>query len=269
VHDNVFDLLPAQVEEVVAQEDTEEVDITGYTGRSQEERSESNSSVESTANEGEGDLEEDLPQVAMVQRSWIGGVPVGTRSGLKSSQREGVLKVRFSETPVMHWYIAERQGLREWERPVSAFRHAEVQRKVREALKAGRANVSKGHENPSGEEVDPYFILEEVSSSPTPVVAAVVSSQPQNPVSPREEAFLHSWFERESAPFVLAVVDSEGLKYQIPKTLREAKLSPQWPMWKQACIDELDSIDKHHTQKLVTRPPDKRVLPTLGSCSQN
>jgi hypothetical protein len=88
-----------------------------------------------------GDLEEDLPQVAVVQRGWIGGVPVGTRSGLKSSQREGVLKVRFSETPVMHWYIAEPQGLREWERPVSAFRHAEVMRKVREALKAGRAKV--------------------------------------------------------------------------------------------------------------------------------
>jgi transposase InsO family protein len=262
VHDNVFDLLPVHAEEVVAQEDTEEVDITGYTGRSQEERSESDSVVDSTVNEGEGDLEEDLPQVAVVQRGWIGGVPVGTRSGLKSSQREGVLKVRFSETPVMHWYIAERQGLREWERPVSAFRHAEVQRKVREALKAGRAKVSKGQENPSGEEVDPYFILEEVSSSPTPVVAGFVSSQPQNPVSPREEAFLHGWFERESAPFVLAVVDTEGLKYQIPKTLREAKLSPQWPMWKQACIDELDSIDKHHTQKLVTRPPDKRVLPT-------
>jgi hypothetical protein len=74
------------------------------------------------------------------------------------------------------------------------------------------------------------------------------------PRLPKSNTFLHSWFERESAPFVLSVVDSEGLKYQIPKTLREAKLSPQWPMWKQACIDELDSIDKHHTQKLVSRP---------------
>jgi hypothetical protein len=34
VHENVFDLLPAQLEEVV--EETEEVDVTGYTGRTQE-----------------------------------------------------------------------------------------------------------------------------------------------------------------------------------------------------------------------------------------
>jgi hypothetical protein len=33
-------------------------------------------------------------------------------------------------------------------------------------------------------------------------------------------------------------------------------------MWRQACIEELDSIDKHGTHKMVPRPPNKRVLPT-------
>jgi transposase InsO family protein len=268
VHENVFDLLPAQLEEVV--EETEEVDVTGYTGRTQEreERGEPDSTSTDWDSEEE-ETTESPPQVAHVQKGWIRGVPWGTRSGLKPPPREGVLKVSFSETPVTHWYVPEPESSRSWERPVSAFRPEVMRHKVKQRLRAGRKGVPSGS-GPSSRVVDdPYFVLEEVGSGSTVPLVSLVSGEASEPglhprfvASAREEAFLHSLFERESTPFVFAVVDSEGLKHQIPKTLREARLSPQWPMWRQACIDELDSIDKHGTHKMVPRPPDKRVLPT-------
>jgi hypothetical protein len=72
--------------------------------------------------------------------------------------------------------------------------------------------------------VDPYFILEEVSSSPTPVVAGKCYPHSHKILSlPGKRHSYIAGLSVKVRRLFLAVVDSEGLKYQIPKTLREAK----------------------------------------------
>jgi hypothetical protein len=86
--------------------------------------------------------------------------------------REGVLKVSFSETPVVHWYVSEPGEKKEWERPVSAFRPEVVRRRVKELLQEVRKSNSSVHQGHSQVPDDPNFILEEVGTdSAVPVVS--------------------------------------------------------------------------------------------------
>jgi hypothetical protein len=78
----------------------------------------------------------------------------------------------------------------------------------------------------------------------------------------RQEAFQQRLFERDSLQTVFAVVDSDGLQFQVPKTYRQAMLSPQRDQWHRACVEEINSFNEHETYEPVVRRPDMRVLPT-------
>jgi hypothetical protein len=105
-HANVFDALVEEGEEVDGPEDVE-VDVTGYTGRSEEEAVAHPESEEPTVwevDQSEDNGETDpLAHVCFIQRGWIGTAqpraPTARRVQL-GEQKEGLLKVRFEETPV-------------------------------------------------------------------------------------------------------------------------------------------------------------------------
>ena len=263
VHQNRFDVLPSE---------TVDVDVTGYTGKEHEGGSAGGTEPATDWDQNEV-FTDPVAEVCHIQRRWIGGIPSGRTSGIrvslrqKSSRPEGVLKVRFDEVPVVHWYVHVEEEMvpmqKAWYRPVSSMLSRVSPSVVQKTLQSGRkgATVLSVRKSSAGDA--PSVVSEEVSG----VFDSGEAAPPIPPVSryaggAREEAFLHRIFERESAPFVFAVMDTEGLKHQSPKTLREARLSPQWPQWQQACNDEVSSIEKHHTYSLVNRPPDKRVLPT-------
>ncbi|XP_075485322.1 uncharacterized protein LOC142525037 [Primulina tabacum] len=58
--------------------------------------------------------------------------------------------------------------------------------------------------------------------------------------------------------FALKVADL--LELEEPSSYNEAKMTKDWPKWKKAMNEELDSLDRNHTWTLVNRPKGKRVI---------
>lgn len=59
--------------------------------------------------------------------------------------------------------------------------------------------------------------------------------------------------------FVCSVIDAS----EIPKALREARLSPEWPSRDQAYLGNSARMTTHcHTYKTVDSPPTRTVIPT-------
>lgn len=172
-------------------------------------------------------------------------------------------------------YEPEQRGTRPWERPLTPngkwpLKSAVKMERERETVGAQATHVSDipGCTAP--------WILEEVGAesesergdAQTPgdaiVGAATGAGQRERYRGPgREEAYQQRVLNLEGSPRVYSTVDTEGFKFQSPRTLREARLSPRAEQWMQACNDELTSFDIHDMYEVVDRPPDVGVLPTL------
>jgi hypothetical protein len=50
-------------------------------------------------------------------------------------------------------------------------------------------------------------------------------------------------------------------KINVPSSLREAQMSPQWEYWKAAMQEEHDSLDAHEVMEFVPRPHGHKVIP--------
>jgi transposase InsO family protein len=276
-HANAFDALSEEGEEVTGEE---EVDVTGYTGRGETGMVGGSKGNDTTVwgEDQSGNLGEVDPiaRVCVVQRAWIGGPQPQVPGGVKREgpePKEGLLKVRFQDTPEVRVYERRPEGKRPWERPVSCKRKW----KLTPAAKVHRAWREGGHfvgtvRAPLGE--NGGHILEEITPGEdqwAPHTAGGWDSEDEMEVEGhlaqfrtggRQEAFQQRMFEQASHQTVFAVIDPEGLQFQVPKTFRQAMQSPQAEYWHRACIDELNSFNEHGTYETVVRRPGMRVLPT-------
>ena len=276
-HANAFEALSEEGDEVTGEE---EVDVTGYTGRGDPEVVEEQGKPDTTVwgEDQSGTLGEGDPfaQVCVVRREWIGSpqpqLPGGVKKG-SPEPKEGLLKVRFQDVPEVRVYERSPEGKRPWERPVSCKRKW----KLTPTAQVQKAWREKGHfvgtvRAPLGE--DGGHILEEVLPGvdqwahctaggwDSEDEMAVEDHLEQFRSGGRQEAFQQRMFERASHQTVFAVIDHEGLQFQVPKTFRQAMQSPQAEYWHRACVEELNSFDEHDTYETVVRRPGMRVLPT-------
>jgi hypothetical protein len=228
------------------------VDVTGYTGREQEV-----SEVDITG----------------VTTQWS---PEDTKShGVACTvtcEKEREPQVRFSEKVTQRTYTCRSpKRRRPWEKKVHRYERRRTQAKWR-AEKVGRSgflgeNVTDVPPKPE----DPEVLLARVNA------CLVEPAAPGEDVSDDEED-IDAWYnggnrkesydrrlfdQAATHPIAFTVTDGTGVAIRVPKTLAEAKKTPQWPYWDQACLDECDSIDKHGVKELVARPRNAPVLPAI------
>ena len=65
---------------------------------------------------------------------------------------------------------------------------------------------------------------------------------------------------RERVSMIRAYDVAEEKSVIIPKTVAEAKSTPEWPMWELAIMEELQSIKDNGTGILVPPPNDKNII---------
>jgi hypothetical protein len=247
-HRNSFE----QLADIPENGESESVDVTGYTGREQEV-----SEVDITG----------------VTTQWS---PEDTEShGVACTvtcEKEREPQVRFSEKVTQRTYTCRSpKRRRPWEKKVHRYERRRTRAKWR-AEKVGRSgflgeNVTDVPPKPE----DPEVLLARVNA------CLVEPTAPGEDVSDdeegidawynggnRKESYDRSLFDQAAThPIAFTVTDGTGVAIRVPKTLAEAKKTPQWPYRDQACLDECDSIDKHGVKELVARPRNAPVLPAI------
>jgi transposase InsO family protein len=247
-HRNSFEGLA----DVSEESESESVDVTGYTGR-----------------------EEEVSEVDITGLStqWS---PENTNSPgvvcAVTCEKKREPQVRFSEKVTQRTYSCRSpKRRRPWEKKVHRYERKLTQAKWR-AERVGRRgflgeNVTEAPPKPE----DPEVLLARVNA------CLVEPAAPGEDVSDdegdldawynggnRKESYDRSLFEQAAThPVAFTVTDGTGVAIRVPKTLAEAKKTPQWPYWDQACLDECDSIDKHGVKELVARPRNAPVLPAI------
>jgi hypothetical protein len=256
-----------------------EVDITGYTGRGDTSTDRPSSSQGVTVERaGEADNREHcdpLATVCTVQYNWIQAGMKRVSPKRSRSPSEGLHKVRFDETAnEVMTYEPEQTGSRPWERSVRVGGKWPLKPAVKVEREQERGGLQVASAVVAPEWMAPWVLEEVGTESGTTVEGAqapgeeVVGMEVDTEFRERywgrgrEEAFQQRLLNMEASPRVYSTVDVEGFKFQVPKNLREAKLSSQADQWMQACNEELTSFDIHDTYEVVDRPENVGVLPT-------
>jgi hypothetical protein len=55
--------------------------------------------------------------------------------------------------------------------------------------------------------------------------------------------------------------DGTGQRVFTPRNFREAKQSPQWELWHDAMLEEMDSLESHGTWDYAVKTSDMKVIP--------
>jgi hypothetical protein len=249
------------------------VDVTGYTGR-EHEVSEVDITGVTTQWSPQATATRAVVLTAKARPMSVQGVQSGYKSALKSDVRERAkgLHTRFSGEVTRHVYQCNApERKKPWQCKIDRCERRRVQAKWRAERCGRRGYIGENVTEIPPESEDPEVLLARVNACHVePCEPGEDVSDEEDNVeawyrgSDRKESYDRSLFDQAAThPIAFTVTDGTCMTMRVPKTLAEAKKTPQWPYWDQACIDECDSIDKHGVKELVPRPRNATVLPAI------
>jgi hypothetical protein len=233
VHSNSFDVLSQVPCE------SEDVDISGYTGKD-EEVSEVDITGVTTEWGEEDDEVESVAHMCSGGERWKESPGKGNRNAWRGDGKEGVLKVQFCDEVKVHEFVPPQTAARDWERSVSYYRPERELERVQRALRGRvRGTTCPGEATVSND----GFILEEISDDE--LCGNVVPSVVKNVVQGQGK------------------LGSDGEdKVKTPRNFREARQSREWDFWEEAMHEEMTSLQVHETWDYVPRRSWMRVIPS-------
>ena len=261
VHENVFQRLSTV-------EESEEVNITDFTGK---DHMASGTDTYDVSRDRTGDLtgQDPIAHLISVHTQWIGHVPEGKRSALRKSSegREGYLQVQFAKDVTVREVHRDKEQKQPWESPMDWERESVIRARMQRAKDGDVRPVVNRAVAEAAEAENVFAKVNACRVDHSKDVSGPDMTEEMHQWyngGPEPEVYEDALFEHApERPMVFSVTGSTGVTQRVPKTLREAQASPQWPYWNDACKEEVNSIDKHGARKLVPRPVGKRVLPAI------